>query len=614
MRRRLLGKTLDVGWAARASLYPVCTCYFCNRSSTVVPPHPQNDDIVLGSFHAPSAATSSAPSADVGSAALSTGFADNWFCSQCQCWNRVDPNEVGGIASWDHRMADERSNIRSASLRGQKRQPWLTGPQPIGTQAGQSSSTPIFCHACQTNQTLLLSMIANYEDESGGHEELDQEHFDAWRHDLEVRYPPVCADCQSGVEESLRSADQKARALIWNDLLRQRRLHSQSGGVTPTKFKHALPDDRPDQHRRRPAAQRVPVAWYAAGACFALTWYIDVTLASGIRSSDPKFRVLSFALFCSHLGALRWDPTLREQVALTRKNRGAHSIRIIGLEQWWTTLWILAAIRLTHISILAIRSSQLENRNAVVFSASLLPLQAALCFRAFRRLRVELPARISLKSRTVSGALEALPKRYAAPDLDMLSLDGIRTQENEGKADKVEESSEKSADELEDSMDWSPTVSGRAMSTAAQSTRDISSFQLGPQRFFEPVKQTGLEDLLATRLDLSDDEKRQALSHARSSVTNGSSLATPRRTVLIVIMALSMALTAFVALRYPTEPPSLSQTSRTSLFRCFLEQLTAPWHDWWHRARLLSQQGELHAGLWQTHAVAQQAPSQHPTL
>ena len=232
----MVGRIFSGGWSKSSrSLYPEKSCHFCNLSSIIVPPHPKDElKQEQTSFSQP----------------LSTGSESNWFCSRCQCWNRYDDNEEGGMKSWESTMADE----STSSIRYTNTTNSIVSNPPINRKS-------IFCHTCQTNQTLILSMISNYEEEEGDTKaSQNQERFKRWRDDLEKRYPPICLDCKDEVQDQLRKADQRARALIWNNLLQKQ--HTRKPSLPPSNANVSLVVQPPELIRDlRNVNARTRVDW-----------------------------------------------------------------------------------------------------------------------------------------------------------------------------------------------------------------------------------------------------------------------------------------------------------------------------------------------------------------
>lgn len=129
----------------------------------------------------------------------------------------------------------------------------------------------VFCHTCQTNQMLLSNLLSNYlppptvrllinlppsiviSNVFRVHKIIqDPEYanrlslFDAYRDSIEVRYPPVCAQCQPAVEEEIRKRDQMARTSALGAFLKdsrgkgKQRQVSNSQKINKEKFERAL--------------------------------------------------------------------------------------------------------------------------------------------------------------------------------------------------------------------------------------------------------------------------------------------------------------------------------------------------------------------------------------
>lgn len=71
----------------------------------------------------------------------------------------------------------------------------------------------IFCDACQHNQTLYTSLLAEFiPDEDDPQYEKYLAAYDDYKIELEERYPQVCKDCLPRVQNQIRNANHVARA------------------------------------------------------------------------------------------------------------------------------------------------------------------------------------------------------------------------------------------------------------------------------------------------------------------------------------------------------------------------------------------------------------------
>jgi hypothetical protein len=127
-------------------------------------------------------------------------------------------------------MHDETLNSKAFSKRGAPRKdriPTMYGPG-------------VFCHTCQTNQMLLVNLLANYLPENGVRrsklswrrhdtkalqQSPESDHrmqtLDEYRESLHLRYPPVCDSCRPAVEEEIRRKDAMARTQALGGWLNQ---------------------------------------------------------------------------------------------------------------------------------------------------------------------------------------------------------------------------------------------------------------------------------------------------------------------------------------------------------------------------------------------------------
>ncbi|KAJ6604493.1 Ima1 N-terminal domain-containing protein [Mycena vulgaris] len=194
----------------------------------------------------------------------------NFRCPYCNCLNRwVD----GNIVSDEPAMHDENLNSAAFSKRGAPRKdrlPTIYGPG-------------VFCHTCQTNQMLLVNLLANYLPTPGRIQTLEE-----YRESLHLRYPPVCDSCRPAVEEEIRRKDAMARTQALGKA-KQRQ--------TRTKLPEML-------------------VWRVRGCLWAATLIVSMfCTASGVGLGHRPLPSLSFILPGLPLLALlsifwaAWDPT-----------------------------------------------------------------------------------------------------------------------------------------------------------------------------------------------------------------------------------------------------------------------------------------------------------------
>ncbi|MCO5555758.1 hypothetical protein L7F22_009303 [Adiantum nelumboides] len=516
----MAGRIFSGGWRRNnlaRSLYPTKLCHFCNLASIIVPPHPEEEQ----------QASSTPPESSL---TLSTGSESNWFCSRCQCWNRFDEKEEGGMKSWESRMGDEsvNSSVRYTST----------------TSNSIRDRKSIFCHTCQMNQTLVLSMISNYEEED------DIQRFKKWRDDLEKRYPPICMDCRDVIEEQIRKSDKHARALIWNDLLQRR--HTRQ----PADYSSSIDTHQSDSNRHSrniTARSKVDWMWYIGALCFLASWMSEVVVLICVIFHTflpaPAIQISSIILQCF---VSKWDPSIPRQVQFTVSNPG------------------------------------------------------------YRAIKIHLPPRVSLKSRESTRSLQV---QRGGPDLIHLSLQDEKPDDQKhpkagrNEDDGGEQEPEEEEGVVDDSMDWSPTLPTRGFSSSNNENKSFS-YTFGPRRFFEPVNDTGLEDLLRRNLGLQDsfdDNDNDRVPMDLDMPTDGNAKKGSQRRYIHFAIAFSIvALIVALYLNAKDEENNVigfitSKFYNTSILLHFSRSSSSflqPIRQWWSSAFALARQRNPHQALW----------------
>src|SRR5690242_7004326 len=92
---------------------------------------------------------------------------------------------------------------------------------------------PRFCTTCQRNQMLLNKTLAEYlPDEDDPDYPKYAASLDAYRHELEDRYPQVCPDCLPRVQDQIRAAGYAAKADNLRRMIDRSRQHSRTVHTT----------------------------------------------------------------------------------------------------------------------------------------------------------------------------------------------------------------------------------------------------------------------------------------------------------------------------------------------------------------------------------------------
>lgn len=555
----MVGRLFSGGWSNTAkSPYPTKSCHFCNLASIIVPPHPEEEGVEQTS----SQGSQSLP--------LSTGSESNWFCSRCQCWNRYDEQEEGGMKSWESTMADESvHSVRYTSTPNSH----LT-KNPIDHKS-------IFCHTCQTNQTLVLSMISNYDEDTRGIH--NEQRFKRWRDDLEKRYPPICVECRDEVEDRLRKADKHARALIWNNLLQRQHIRKAYQPVSDASLKFdsgKASQAEPQRDVRNTNIQyRVTWVWYVLALGYLAAWMSELNLLSCIfqGSSNLLLSIRISSLCWQKFG--EWDPKLLRHVKMAASNPNTAEPLIEGMGRWRRLHGYVLIIRYLHCCQLFF---PLHNYQ-VWISAAIVLAQVILTIDGYLAIKIHLTPRVSLRSKDLTLSLQV---QRGDPDLSSLSLQDEKPGDQQDLfADRNSQPNEDDheEDDVEDSMDWSPTLT-----TQTFLNKNAQSFTFGPRRFFEPANDTGLEDLLKRNLGLQDSDKDEKVPMDLDTPVDNShrSLGGQGDLEHLANVVLLVGLITIVFLQ--------QQKVQQLLQSSFLE----PIREWWSSAFALARQRTEHQALW----------------
>ncbi|KAJ6574951.1 Ima1 N-terminal domain-containing protein [Mycena capillaripes] len=429
----------------------------------------------------------------------------NFRCPYCNCLNRLVD---GQIVSDEPAMHDESLNSRAFSKRGapsKDRIPTMYGPG-------------VFCHTCQTNQMLLVNLLANYLPENGSPEsEQRMQTLDEYRESLHLRYPPVCDSCRPAVEEEIRRKDAMARTQALGGWLNQTKGKVRQRQASLTK-------DETDKLGMEMLAWRIRGCLWAAtvitsmlASAFAALGYRSLPSLSFILPGLPLLAVASIFW-------VAWDPTYSSFRSARIQGR---DVRLQGKSKHITLQMLSWVARLVTSIILAtywfrkadpLHLSQFPStRSRIYFSISFI-LELCVACLPFFILKLQQPPAIRLIDTTTHKAdlsrsrsqtpIPASLTTSSAPEPDLLA--GLSFSSRPVIAPKApvfglpsmlssltsQADHQPEADEMD--VDWTPTDSkGKAKESA-------DALWLRPQRFFAPEAPTGLEGLFE-RTKLVDD-------------------------------------------------------------------------------------------------------------
>ncbi|KAF7339607.1 Integral inner nuclear membrane protein ima1 [Mycena sanguinolenta] len=249
----------------------------------------------------------------------------NFRCPSCGCLNRW---VNGQIVSDEPAMHDESLNSRAFSTPPKDRIPTMYGPG-------------VFCHTCQTNQMLLINLLANYLD----NDESDQrmQTLDEYRESLYLRYPPVCDSCRPAVEEEIRRKDAMARTQALGGWLNQTKGKARQRQTSLTREETA-----------KLGVQLL--VWRIRGYLWATTVLVSIIGSASAALGYRPFIWLSFILPVLPIIATvsifwaAWDPTYSSFRSARMQGR---DVRVRGKTKHITLQMVSWALRLTTSMILA---------------------------------------------------------------------------------------------------------------------------------------------------------------------------------------------------------------------------------------------------------------------
>ncbi len=233
-----------------------------------------------------------------------------------------------------------------------------------------------FCHTCQTNQMLLVSLLSNYlpDPSVSAHlypmiialnmlQDPEYERREAtlpeYRESLHVRYPPVCNKCLPAVEEEILDKEKMARTNALGSWLKETKGKERTRRVSgPTKAKEKLPVKLLLWRIRGclwAITFTVAIAGYTTRPCFLFFNVLesDTGCIGLLEYSLPlPLSYMSGSLFLPFLAVLSlfwtfWDPTY---ASLHRARREGRDVRLRGKQKYIVRVF-LPIISLANLPI-----------------------------------------------------------------------------------------------------------------------------------------------------------------------------------------------------------------------------------------------------------------------
>ena len=293
------------------------TCHFCAQSYRL----PAAGNNVAAPSKRSRVASSDLP-------VLHQGSWSSFLCPACEAWNLRD------VRTGD--FVDDSPLYSNASLNQAS-----SSALPASGNAASSSSS-VFCRDCLTNQNLQVQLLAGYipADPPPHVEQVLEARLEGYRASLDDRYPLVCAQCQSKVEDVIEERNWKAKARTVGGWLQKSAKLRAAPRASSHERSAASLSSKTSAARNRWLWQAKRAAWtslYAGTACCCLCpalllWSDRVPFlgAAPLPSSWPThLRLLLIAVISiSTLFVSFWDPTYIE-----RQNRGSE-VQIGGRNRW----------------------------------------------------------------------------------------------------------------------------------------------------------------------------------------------------------------------------------------------------------------------------------------
>jgi hypothetical protein len=132
----------------------------------------------------------------------------------------------------------------------------------------------VFCHTCQTNQHLLVNLLANFLPSDPSDPEYAQrlEELPAYKNSLQARYPPVCESCASLVEQEIEEKNRMARTSALTGFLKETK-----GKEKARKVSASI--------QRKEARELRTLVWIVRGCLWGVTTTASIgTCAYGART------------------------------------------------------------------------------------------------------------------------------------------------------------------------------------------------------------------------------------------------------------------------------------------------------------------------------------------
>ncbi|KAF8933449.1 hypothetical protein BGZ47_010867 [Haplosporangium gracile] len=157
----------------------------------------------------------------------------DWTCLNCQTHQRRDKDgNIESVPEMYDSTLNEDTSERIARSRMSRNRARSHGSTPSSPQED------VFCDKCSSNQRVIYQLLSNYiPDEDDENYEAFLENADAYRRQVEERYPLACSDCLDKVQQKLSQQNYRIKSSLLNATLSK----SRGDRISPTrKYPDAL--------------------------------------------------------------------------------------------------------------------------------------------------------------------------------------------------------------------------------------------------------------------------------------------------------------------------------------------------------------------------------------
>ncbi|KAJ2233977.1 hypothetical protein IWW45_003774 [Coemansia sp. RSA 485] len=133
-----------------------------------------------------------------------------WFCNQKTWLPQPDNNSAETPNDWHCNKCDNQNTIdKQGNIVDSRDEMYKEAPVPVQHTRFEEKKARVFCSSCQRNQELVCQILSSYLPDEEDPEYNDRlQNAEKYASQLRRRYPLVCRNCQSRVDERLQQQAQ----------------------------------------------------------------------------------------------------------------------------------------------------------------------------------------------------------------------------------------------------------------------------------------------------------------------------------------------------------------------------------------------------------------------